>query len=82
MFTSQTSDPLAELALGGTMGGKAMDYSRTKAKILSCQEWPHPTSDNLLHQPTEGRFAACAVLAVLRHCSSRSFMAGRDSNIK
>lgn len=30
--------------------------------------------------PMEGRFAACAVFAVLRHCSSRSFMAGRDSN--
>lgn len=38
MFTSQRSEPLAELALGGTMGRKAMDYSRTKAEIFSCQD--------------------------------------------
>lgn len=54
MITSQRSKPLAELALGGIMGGKAMDYSRTKAKILSCQEWPHPISDNLPRQPHGG----------------------------
>lgn len=55
-------------ALGGTMGGKATDYARTKAEILSCQEWPHPIRDNLPCQPLEGRYAACAVLVVLRYC--------------
>lgn len=38
MFTSQKNEPLTELALGGTMRRKAMDYASTKAEILSCQE--------------------------------------------
>lgn len=80
MFTSQTSELLAELALGGTTGGKAIDYSRTKAEILSCHEWPHPISGSLPTSPMEGGFAACAGLAVTRYCSSRPFMAARGSN--
>lgn len=45
-------------ALGGTMGGKATDYARTKAEILSCQEWPHPIHDNLPCQPHGGQICS------------------------
>lgn len=79
MFTSQRSEPLTELALGGTMGRKAMDYVSTKAEILSCQEvgsshqaQPAPAAPRRAHlQP---------VLFVIRDRSSTAFMNDRYSN--